>query len=548
VVDKLVTAINANATLAANSITAVKMNWDDNCFGVVSPTSNLGTVGVTETDPDGNISISIPVRVQTGGSHDFTYLNHGDAVGVYGTVGTTESNGQWAVGHRGFNFVDLVGSTFTNAYVSGGTLLDKPLDPFIKLGPTQDGDAYPLNITLLNVTVLAGGTSVGGVGIWGGSYDLSKGNALPAGNASGSLRGHFGCTYNTRMNNIFVSTSTVSGTPYWWASAIFDGSKSTGGNTTDDPSYLLGDAPSGFHGCRDCKLISSAIYSGLYAGLVVRATQSFRGDEVDVINLTPPILGDTVLGGAFNNPNNLSYVKGSQLGTVFRGNYGGTVQTEGYVTAVIAQENSDYVLMEVPYDNDEPDPVGTGSVYYGPRGIVAAGIGTDGWRIHSLTKLRFATNFTDRMTINSDGSVSINQGLQVGGTLVPSGPVAATSSIKSSHATAGVGYAIGAGGAVTQTVSKSTNVSLTAASGAITTMNDALAAGASAMFTVNNGAAAATDVVIANHASGGTVGSYRIDVVAVSAGSFRLKITNTSGGSLSEAIVINFAVFKAVAS
>jgi hypothetical protein len=79
-------------------------------------------------------------------------------------------------------------------------------------------------------------------------------------------------------------------------------------------------------------------------------------------------------------------------------------------------------------------------------------------------------------------------------------------------------------------------------------MNDALAAGASAMFTVNNGAAAATDVVIANHASGGTVGSYRIDVVAVSAGSFRLKITNTSGGSLSEAIVINFAVFKAVAS
>lgn len=127
--------------------------------------------------------------------------------------------------------------------------------------------------------------------------------------------------------------------------------------------------------------------------------------------------------------------------------------------------------------------------------------------------------------------------------------VLTTGSIKSSGPTAGVGYATGAGGAVTQATNKTTGVTLAKMSGAITLNNAALAAGAEATFTVANTAIAAGDVVICNHASAGTSGSYA--VVAsniVAATSFDITVSNLSAGSLSEAIVINYVVIRGVSA
>jgi hypothetical protein len=59
---------------------------------------------------------------------------------------------------------------------------------------------------------------------------------------------------------------------------------------------------------------------------------------------------------------------------------------------------------------------------------------------------------------------------------------------------------------------------------------------------------AATDVVVVSIKSGGTSGSYVISVSAVGAGSFDITISNVSAGSLSEALVINYSVIKAVAN
>jgi hypothetical protein len=112
----------------------------------------------------------------------------------------------------------------------------------------------------------------------------------------------------------------------------------------------------------------------------------------------------------------------------------------------------------------------------------------------------------------------------------------------------GNGYATGAGGAVTQATSKSTGVTLNKVCGQITTHNAALAAATEVSFTVTNSAVAATDVVAASIASGGTASAYAVGVTATSAGSFVITITNLSGGSLSEALVLNFAVIKAVAA
>ncbi|CAL8981878.1 hypothetical protein RHODGE_RHODGE_03971 [Rhodoplanes serenus] len=121
-------------------------------------------------------------------------------------------------------------------------------------------------------------------------------------------------------------------------------------------------------------------------------------------------------------------------------------------------------------------------------------------------------------------------------------------SLKSSSAIAGIGYATGAGGAVTQVTSKSTGVTLNKVSGEITLNNAALAAGTTVGFTMTNSAIAAADLVAVAIKSGATANSYTVTVTAVAAGSCRIELRNTSGGSLSEAVVLSFVVIKGVTS
>ena len=112
------------------------------------------------------------------------------------------------------------------------------------------------------------------------------------------------------------------------------------------------------------------------------------------------------------------------------------------------------------------------------------------------------------------------------------------------------GKAIGyvSGGAVTQATNKGTSVTLNTTSGQITMNNAALADAAEVTFTVTNDKVAATDTIVVNHGSGGTAGAYWLCVSTVAAGSFKISVGNLSGGSLSEAIVLNYNVIKGAAS
>jgi hypothetical protein len=112
----------------------------------------------------------------------------------------------------------------------------------------------------------------------------------------------------------------------------------------------------------------------------------------------------------------------------------------------------------------------------------------------------------------------------------------------------GIGYVAGAGGAVTQQTNKSTGVTLNKLCGQITMNGAALAAAAEVSFVVTNSTVVATDVPQVAIQSVGTVGSYSPWVSAVANGSFTISISNTSGGSLSQALVLNFIVHKSVAS
>lgn len=126
--------------------------------------------------------------------------------------------------------------------------------------------------------------------------------------------------------------------------------------------------------------------------------------------------------------------------------------------------------------------------------------------------------------------------------------VTATGGITSSGASTKLGYATGAGGTVTQATNKSTGVTLNKPVGQITLNNASLADNAEVTFTVTNSVVEANDVVIVNHSSVGTLGSYVVQAHTIAAGSFKISVGNVSGGSLGEAIVISFAVIKGAAS
>jgi len=109
------------------------------------------------------------------------------------------------------------------------------------------------------------------------------------------------------------------------------------------------------------------------------------------------------------------------------------------------------------------------------------------------------------------------------------------------------GYVVGEGGTVTQATSKSTGVTLSKKCGQITMNAAALAADTTVTFTLTNTEVVATDIIILNHVSGGTAGSYLLNAQAGS-GSASINVRNITGGALSEAIVIGFAIIKAVVS
>lgn len=135
--------------------------------------------------------------------------------------------------------------------------------------------------------------------------------------------------------------------------------------------------------------------------------------------------------------------------------------------------------------------------------------------------------------------------------LTDTGGVKSALGITSTSATAGIGYATGAGSTVTQITNRSTGVTINAICGAITTDTTSLAAEASAAFVVTNSAVAIGDVVVVSQRSGSNGGNTDVTVYAVANGSFTIRVSNNNaaaGTAETGAIIINFAVIKAVSA
>jgi hypothetical protein len=94
---------------------------------------------------------------------------------------------------------------------------------------------------------------------------------------------------------------------------------------------------------------------------------------------------------------------------------------------------------------------------------------------------------------------------------------------------------------------KSNPVTLNNLTGKITMSNAALASAAIVTFTLTNVYIASGDILALNHSSAGTAGAYTLNAQCGS-GSATVNVRNATSGSLSEAIVISFAVIKGVTS
>jgi hypothetical protein len=105
-----------------------------------------------------------------------------------------------------------------------------------------------------------------------------------------------------------------------------------------------------------------------------------------------------------------------------------------------------------------------------------------------------------------------------------------------------LGYTAEASGTVTQSTSKSTGVTLNKSAGQITMNNAELANATNVTFTLTNSSISAKDVVVLSVSSGATAAAYNCWISGKSTGSCTITLRNLSGGALSEAVVINFAV------
>lgn len=394
---------------------------------------------------------------------------------------------------------------------------------------------------ITNLTTINNGQVTTGEGIWfhtngNNDFNIILG-AVSRGNSSYELAFNTGCDNNyvtgwfdtagfgVRQNgtdNVYVNLLTSSGFD------VHGAGKFSGDVTVPDEVY-----GSGWNGSLEVPT-KNAVYDKIET-----LPSSSHTHDADYVNVT----GDTMTGGLVVRPpsaNPMVVDAAAGFSTFFR------------------RFSSDAVGGQFLIQKSRHATFGSHAVLNSGDDIAAwIFYGSDGTAFREAAKMVIAVDGTPGasdmpgriiFSVTPDGSATAAEALRISNdkTISASGNVTGTGSIKSTG-TAGVGYGTGAGGTVTQATDKSTGVTLNKTCGQITLNNASLAAGTIVSFTLTNSTIAAGDVVVLNHLAGGTIGAYTLNAQSA-AGSATINVRNTTAGALGEAVVIAFAVVKAVTS
>lgn len=183
--------------------------------------------------------------------------------------------------------------------------------------------------------------------------------------------------------------------------------------------------------------------------------------------------------------------------------------------------------------------------YYTNDVIIAANTGSTSNTTGALT---VAGGVGVAGNVHVGGQVSTTGNVQ-SGNIRTAGSISATGNVISggnvlANAGGAVGYATGAGGTVSQATSKSTGVTLNKLAGEITMQNSALAAATTVAFTLTNSTVATKDLLLLNIVGGAaTEATYNL-AANCTAGSAVIAVRNITAGSLSEALVLRYAVIR----
>jgi 6-phosphogluconolactonase (cycloisomerase 2 family) len=504
--------------------------------------------------------------------------NYNTAVGAYSIGSNISGQGNTAIGYS--SLANVTGSNNTAVGPSAGQSVTTGSNNVIIGGYT--GLAAPISETGSNYIVLSDGAA----------------NVRATFNSSGN----FNVLGTTIISNVNVLNATYDSVSFSVTaeeinpSSLFfsaDGSKMfVMGTTGDDVNEYVLSTP---------WVVSSATYSTVFSvaaqetfsrGLFFRAdglkmyVVGETNDTVFQYALTTPwnlatasyeslsfsvAAQDATPSGIFFNPNGLSmYVVGNTSDNVnqYTLSTAWNVSTATYLQtfSVAGQEGNPqdisftgdgtrmFVLgstgddinvynLTTPWDISTASSVGAFSIaaqesvptglYIKPDGKKMYVVGTNMDTVFQYTVPSVEIQLTGTTSIN--GSATVAQDLTVNGKFNTSGNVLVTSAT-------GLGYGTGAGGTVTQLTSRTTGVTLSKPTGAIT-MFSAAGSATAATFTVTNTLVAATDTIILNQKSGTNL--YVLLVTAVAAGSFNITFY-TTGGVATDAPVINFAIIKGV--
>jgi len=179
---------------------------------------------------------------------------------------------------------------------------------------------------------------------------------------------------------------------------------------------------------------------------------------------------------------------------------------------------------------------GPNGIYVRPDGSKLYVVGSTNDTVYQYSVPSISFELTG--TTNINGSATVAQDLVVNG----------TATATTFQANAALGYAVGAGGQVTQGTSRTTGVTLNKATGEITLFPAGLAGHAADEFTLTNAAIGANDVVLVSVKSGVVIGTrkyYQLGVVTTAAGSCVIAVGNLNNSAISsETPVLQFVVIK----